>query len=301
MARSKRRYYSDEDIERGVTPSDLKRMGRDRQREYMRHWFHRNFEDPANETPYNSREGGYLYIWGGPYSAHEQLFDEFGSLVSEDRIQEAANEIEGEDGIYDWAPGPDHPDKRQREEDWRAEQYERPETADETREREKLEDIIERLKSGAKPSYGDGFEVEQRRAIQNRLEELRVSLSQVTPAHGGMGHNRPPPDEDSPQAVVVVEIRDAEETIRNELAKPQPNALSVANATLLLKSALGWLGKKIDAAADGFAQAFGKTLGVAAATTVAAGGALLFPRIVTLLGEIVVHVTRWLSHVTLPF
>jgi hypothetical protein len=116
-----------------------------------------------------------------------------------------------------------------------------------------------------------------------------------------MGHNRPPPDEDSPQAVVVVEIKDAEETIRNELAKPQPNALSVANATLLLKSVLGWLGKKIDAAADGFAQAFGKTLGVAAATAVTAGGAILFPRIVTLLGEIVDQVTRWLSHVTFPF
>jgi hypothetical protein len=81
MARSRRRYYSDDDIERGVTPSDLKRMGRDRQKEYMRHWFHQNFEDPANETPCNSREGGYLYIWGGPYSAHEQLFDEFGSYL----------------------------------------------------------------------------------------------------------------------------------------------------------------------------------------------------------------------------
>lgn len=275
-------------------------MGRERQKEYMRHWFHQNFEDPAHETPYNSGEGGYLYIWGGPYNAHEQLFDEFGSLVSEDRIEEAANELEGEDGIYDWAPGRDHPDTRQREEEWRAEQFERPETDDEP-QLERLEDIVERLKSGVVPSYGDGYEIEQRRAIQDRLGKLRTTLAQVTPAHGGIGHNHPPPDEDSPQAVVVIEIKEAEETIRGELAKPQPDALIVANATLLLKSALGWLGKKIDAATDSFAKAFGTTLGATAATAVTAGGALLIPPVMTLLAEIVDHVTRWLSHVTLPF
>jgi hypothetical protein len=298
MARSKRRYYSDDDIERGATPSELKRMGRERQQEYMRHWFHQNFEDPANETPYNSREGGYLYIWGGPYNAHEQLFDEFGSLISEDRIQEAAGEIEGKNGIYDWAPGQDHPDTRQPEEEWRAEQYERPDADD---DRPKLEDIIEQLKSGVVPSFGDDFEIEARHAIQDRLEKLRASLAQVTPAYGGIGHNRPPPDEHSPQAAVIVKIKEAEETISGELAKAQPNALAVGNATLLLKSSLVWLGKKIDAAADSFAKAFGKTLGVAAATAVTASGALLFPPVVTLLGELVDHITRWLSHVTLPF
>jgi hypothetical protein len=76
MAR-RRRYYSEDDIERGITPSELKRAGRERQKEYMHHWFHRNFEDPVQETPYNSQEGGYLYIWGGPYDAREQLYDEF--------------------------------------------------------------------------------------------------------------------------------------------------------------------------------------------------------------------------------
>lgn len=300
MAQSGQRYYSDDDFERGVTPSALKRMGRERQKEYIRHWFHRNFEDPAHETPYNSREGGYLYIWGGPYNAHEQLFDEFGSLLPEDRIAEVADEIEGEDGIYDWAPGRDHPDTRQREEEWRAEQSERPENDSEPQP-ETLEEIIERLKSGATPSYGDGFEIEQRRIIQDRLEKLRATLAQVTPAHGGIGHNRPPPDEDSPQAAIIIEIKGAEDVIRDELAKPQPDASSVAKAALLLKSALGWFGKKIDAAADGFAQAFGKTLGVAAAGAITAGGALLIPPLMTLLADIVDHVTRWLSHVTLPF
>jgi hypothetical protein len=85
-----RRYYSDDDIERGVAPSALKRMGRSRQKEYMRHWFHRNFEDPAQETHYDSSEGGYIYLWGGPYNAYDELYNEFGPLIPDERISEAA-------------------------------------------------------------------------------------------------------------------------------------------------------------------------------------------------------------------
>jgi hypothetical protein len=67
------------------------------------------------------------------------------------------------------------------------------------------------------------------------------------------------------------------------------------------QSALGWLGKKIDAAADSFVQAFGKTFRVAAGMAVTAGGGLLIPPVMKLVVKIFDHVTRWLSHVTLPF
>jgi hypothetical protein len=296
MAR-RRRYYSDDDIERGITPSELKRAGRERQKEYMRHWFHRNFEDPVHETPYSSQEGGYLFIWGGPYDAREQLYDEFGSLVLEDRIEELADEIEGEDGIQDWAPGPDHPDTRQREEEWHRERGK-----EETRlQSETLDQIIDRLKSGVKPTYGDDYELEQRRAVRERLDKVKSLLAQVTPAHGGIGHNRPPPDSDSPQAVVIVELRDAEETINRELTEREPNALEVANATLRLQSALGWFAKKFDLAADSFAKGFGKTLGVVAATAAVAAAGLKIPSLAHLLAEIIQYVTQWLSYVTHAF
>jgi len=295
MAR-KPRYYSDDDIERGIAPSELKRAGREGQKAYMRYWFHRNFEDPAQETPYNSREGGYLYIWGGPYDAREQLFDEFGSLVPERHIEEVADEIEGEDGISDWAPGPDHPDKRQREEEWHREQEEE-ETPPQP---ESLDQIIDRLKSGVKPTYGDGYELEQRRAVRERLDKIRATLAQVTPAHGGIGHNMPPPDDDSPQAVVVIEVRDAEETVSKELAKPEPNALEVANATSRLQAALGWLGKKVDVASDSFAKAIGTAGGIAVVTGIAKAAHML-PPFLQLIAEIIQHVTQWLSYVTTPF
>ncbi|WP_425906579.1 hypothetical protein [Nitrobacter sp. TKz-YC02] len=72
---------------------------------------------------------------------------------------------------------------------------------------------FERCTVHAPDDHRGGY-VSQRRAIQDRLDELRALLAQVCPAHGGIGHNRPPPDEDSPQVTVVVEIKDAEETIR---------------------------------------------------------------------------------------
>jgi|SRR6476620_354359 hypothetical protein len=91
MARG-RRYYSQDNIERGVTPSELKRLGRKRQKEYMLYWFHGNFEDPSNETPRD--EGEFIYIWGGPYDARDELWNEFGSIVPEDRIEEVISEVE---------------------------------------------------------------------------------------------------------------------------------------------------------------------------------------------------------------
>ena len=283
----RQRYYSDDDIERGIAPSELKRAGFERQKEYMRHWFHRNFEDPSNETPRD--DGEFIYIWGGPYDAHEQLFDEFGSLVSEKRIQEVADEIVNEDGIYDWAPGTDHPSNIEREEEWHREQQEQEATP----QPESLDQIIDRLQSGVKPRYGDSHELEQRRAVVERLDELVSTLAVMTPAHGGIGHNRPPPDDDSPEALAINEIRDAEQTIRSELAKESPDALKVANATSRLRTALGWLGKKLDKGVDAII-----TVAVVEGIHHAPDS---LPPIIRAVAEVIHHVTPWLSYVTMPF
>lgn len=262
MANKRQRYYSDDDIEHSITPSQLKRLGRERQRNTCGIGF-TGILRTRPKRRLNSREGGYLYIWGGPYNAHDELFSEFGSLIPEQRIIEAAEEMQDENGIYDWAPGNDHPATREREEEWRREQDERD---NEPPQGETLEQITERLRSGAaRLRYGDGFEREQRNAIRADLDKLNAALAQVTPTHGGIGHNNPPPDDESPQAVVVVDVRIASETIGQELAKVEPNALEVAEATSRLQVALGWLGKKLDAAADSFAKGFGTALGAAAA------------------------------------
>ena len=83
------------------------------------------FEDPANETPYESREGGYQYVWGGPYEARDDFDQEFGGIVSEEVIDAAVSEVE-RTGIVYWAPGPNHPNQKARMEEAMANDNEPP-------------------------------------------------------------------------------------------------------------------------------------------------------------------------------
>ena len=63
-------------------------------------WFNANFEDPAENTPYESAEGGYQFIWGGPCNARGEIEDQFGELP--ERILELVfKEI---DECNDWVP-----------------------------------------------------------------------------------------------------------------------------------------------------------------------------------------------------
>lgn len=69
--------------------------------EVMRNWFYQNYEDPVNACPYESREGGYAYIYGGPYDADEELQNKFGGFVKYDLIQELVSELQQE--CYEWS------------------------------------------------------------------------------------------------------------------------------------------------------------------------------------------------------
>lgn len=69
--------------------------------EAMRSWFFDNFEDPVNCCPYESQEGGYFYIFGGPYYAGEELQEKFGSYVKDDYIQELVDDLQ--EICYEWS------------------------------------------------------------------------------------------------------------------------------------------------------------------------------------------------------
>lgn len=80
----------------------LEAASREEQLETMETWFRSMFEDPAERTPYESREGGYIWIWGGPYYASDELHAEFDGIVPDEVIEELAGKLSGE-GI-EWAP-----------------------------------------------------------------------------------------------------------------------------------------------------------------------------------------------------
>lgn len=217
-------------------------------------WFHHYYEDPANETPYNSREGGYLYIKGGPYNAEEELRDDFEGIVSEEAIMAAVDEIQ-RDGLFDWAPSPNHPASQDFYEDALAEDYPQDEVS--------FEELIEIAAS--EPSNGIGSEEEKtaRAAVLEQITTLKDELPKPA-SHGGIGHNHPP-EEFELHGEGLEEVTASIDEIEAELVSDKPNAEVVATKASLLKKAVGWVAGKIDTTIDSFCKSFGTTLGVAAA------------------------------------
>lgn len=71
----------------------------------LKEWFYSAYEDPAQSLPYNSREGGYQWIRGGPYTALEALEEEYGNRYSFEDLEKIASEIEDESGgLTEWSP-----------------------------------------------------------------------------------------------------------------------------------------------------------------------------------------------------
>lgn len=81
----------------------LREADQEEQKEQMRLWFYDRYCDPAEETPYETAEGGYIWIWGGPYYADQALQERFVGVVPDEVIDAVTEEI-GADGIYQWAP-----------------------------------------------------------------------------------------------------------------------------------------------------------------------------------------------------
>lgn len=86
-------------------PNDewLKKAPRDLQIEAMRQWFYARYQDPANDTPYNGREGGYLFIHGGPYDPDDEIQERFSDVVEYEVMEELINDLISEYGDQ-WAP-----------------------------------------------------------------------------------------------------------------------------------------------------------------------------------------------------
>ncbi len=84
-----------------IRVTDLTEMDETDQLAFMRQWFLANYEDPAESLPYESREGGYIWIDGGPYDPHEELHSKFGEFVSEEVIEAFGDELYAE--CPEWA------------------------------------------------------------------------------------------------------------------------------------------------------------------------------------------------------
>ena len=89
-----------------ISESDLKKADEEIQMEAMRSWFYSHFQNPVEETPYNSEEGGYQYLSGGPYEARDEIDSRFEGVVADEVRDKIVDELERESDEWAGLPRP---------------------------------------------------------------------------------------------------------------------------------------------------------------------------------------------------
>src|SRR6476619_479716 len=59
--------------------------------QWLRTWFFGLYEDPIESCPYDSGEGGYQWIFGGPYTAEEALLADWEGIFTEEFLERVAD------------------------------------------------------------------------------------------------------------------------------------------------------------------------------------------------------------------
>ena len=251
------RNLSGDEPDSQLTTSEFRRLPSQEQVARMVRWFRRMYEDPVNQTPYDCEDGKFVYVWGGPFEARDELWDQFGGIVSDKALVAAVSEIE-RNGTIEWAPtdwNPKHPGGPDENEEDPHEPV--PPT---------LDDIQERLARGMTPTFGDPLETQNRQVLRAEIARLLDAIESEPPRHGGIGHNRPP-ESLSLSLELIVEVKEAADALDTETAKPAPSVDAVVESTGRLEKVLGPVRRKLELSVDSFM----KTLGNLAAGVVVVG------------------------------
>ena len=75
--------------------------------QWLHHWVLARYENPVESCPYESAEGGFQFIWGGPYDLSEVLETSWADVFTEAFCARVATRLEEEEGCYTWSAVPD--------------------------------------------------------------------------------------------------------------------------------------------------------------------------------------------------
>ena len=182
--------YWDEDGD-VISKAQLSEMAPADQRRNLKAWYLAMFEDPQNQTPYAPKDSesnsNYVYPWGGPYDARDELFDHFSGTVPDALLIDIAEELEDKIGILEWAPGPRHPDHIRASAEALFEQHSDPFGA--------LPPIKARLEGGEQFNFAGTGALAEMRALRKSIDDLRSAINGLSRPQDevpGIGHNRPP-------------------------------------------------------------------------------------------------------------
>jgi len=71
----------------------------------MRNWFFERYENPVEHCPYD--EGEYIYIYGGPYYASDEIHSEFDGVFPEKAVEEVIENLNLECNEWSGVPSDD--------------------------------------------------------------------------------------------------------------------------------------------------------------------------------------------------
>ena len=111
MAKAARIYIDEE--HGSYTRTEFRRLRNAEKLELMEAWFRERYEDPVNETPRS--EGQYIFVWGGPYDANDEIQNEFSDFVPYHLMETLIAQLNHE--CAEWAPTPKYQDDPRDEED----------------------------------------------------------------------------------------------------------------------------------------------------------------------------------------
>ncbi len=225
------------EFERELSADEVGELDPDQQYEYLLAWFFHYYEDPAHDTPHESAEGGYQYIFGGPYDAEEELSNKFGDAVSEEVMQRVVDRLQSVG--FEWAPSDNHPARAYENED------ETP--------LEDLDRIVAKLQDGSLELTPDPVGSANRQAVIDAASALQDALAKFTPPP--IGHNHPPEDikADEPKQDQVSEPAKDVTFAKEEAQASKPDLLGFGHALksirelgkLLLKGVVAAAGKAL--------------------------------------------------------
>jgi len=237
-------------------------------------WFFTNFEDPSNSTPYDGREGGFQYIWGGPYNTKDIIENIFADELSEEQIEAVIDAIDTNG--FEWVPNSGRLQAPDEDED-----------------------------GGSSSALDDPVQIHSRMLL--RITEVEEQLRQLSQAQGGteihgIGHNKPPePIDDSPATRGdIQELRKALETLKLQPPIPDTQGQQDAEAAKEKVESVAskisvWLGTQANNFVTEFMKEAGKESGKWASRLA------IWSTLGSALAALAGTVGHWLNSIHFPF
>lgn len=90
-----------------LKPDDISAFDESHQIDVMWQWFTEHYGSPKNLCPNEPLDGGYQFIYGGPYDAKEELEREFGGFVGSKAIEKLVEKLNKESLFWSGLPDPE--------------------------------------------------------------------------------------------------------------------------------------------------------------------------------------------------